>query len=321
MNFLANIYLWLLPLVSIPLIIYLFNRSKYKNYQFSSIKFLIAINKKSIKKINILNILLLIIRTLIILFFIIMMTRPFYSSNFDSSKKSSGYALIVIDNSLSMHQHIDNKLKNTIRKIVDPLDDKFKVHIVTLDDLVDVYSGLKKNIEFSEFKINKTTQNTSLTTIFKYALSRENVELNRYLFILSDGQVNSQIENNSDFNDLEDWNITYINMGKPDVNVCIYNVSTNSNFISTNNKFTINADLLNNGNTFIENNLVELYINEVNIGKQYIDINEDELEKVSFQLSLPEDGAYKCYIKSQYDDRVEDNIFYFSLKRYKSDKY
>ena len=241
------------------------------------------------------------------------MTRPFYSSNFDTSNKSTGYALIVIDNSLSMHDHIDSKLKNTIRKIVDPLNDKFKVHIVTLDNLEDVYSGLKKNIEIGKLRINKTSQNTNLDNIFKYALSRKNIELNRYLFILSDGQVNNQIENNSDLSDLEDWNITYVNMGKLDVNVAVYNISTNSNFISTNNKFTINADLLNNGNTFIENNLIELYINEVNIGKQYIDIDEDELATVSFQLSLPENGAYKGYIKSQHDDREEDNIFYFSL--------
>ena len=46
-------------------------------------------SKKSIKKVNLINILLIIIRTLIILFFILMMSRPFYNANYDSSKDIS----------------------------------------------------------------------------------------------------------------------------------------------------------------------------------------------------------------------------------------
>ena len=53
MNFISSIYLWLLPLISIPLLIYLFNRKRLKNITFSSLFFLEKIKDDSIKKINI----------------------------------------------------------------------------------------------------------------------------------------------------------------------------------------------------------------------------------------------------------------------------
>ena len=149
MNFISSLYLWLLPLISLPLIIYLFNRSKYKTILFSSIKFLNQINKKSIKKVNLINILLIIIRTLIILFFILMMSRPFYNANYDSSKDISSVALIGIDNSLSMHNTIDDNISNIISNIIDPLNDNIRIIIFTLDEYKILYDDQKNNININ----------------------------------------------------------------------------------------------------------------------------------------------------------------------------
>ena len=111
MEFISSLYLWFLPLISIPLLIYLFNRNRYKTLYFSSIHFLEIISKKSIKRINIINILLVIIRTLIILFFILLMSRPIYNSKFKSNTKNSSYVLIAIDNSVTMSDYNSNYLR------------------------------------------------------------------------------------------------------------------------------------------------------------------------------------------------------------------
>ena len=72
MSFLSSIYLWLIPLASLPILIHLFFNKKFKVVEFSSIKFLNEIEVDSIRKIKIIEIVLLIIRTLIILFIILM---------------------------------------------------------------------------------------------------------------------------------------------------------------------------------------------------------------------------------------------------------
>ena len=313
MNFLANIYLWLLPLVSVPLLIYLFNRSNYRNYEYSSIKFLTSINKKSIKKINLLNILLLIIRTLIVLFFIFMMTRPFYNRSFDSKNDADGYALIAIDNSLSMYNNIDTELNKTLTNIINPLNDRVKIDIITTDNFTNIFSGYKKNFKLSQISIPKSFQNTYLERVFNYASLLQESSLNKYLFIVSDGQLDLSAKTSYTDSNLQDWSINYINLEQNKLNIAVADVYSNSNFILINNKFTINSEILNNGYSSVENHLVELYVNDINVGKQYINLEKNEKIKLSFNLSLPESGEYKCYIKSQKDDQIKDNIFYFKI--------
>ena len=111
MNFLSPIFLWLLPVVSIPIIIYLYNRNRYKSLDFSSLKFFNLIESKSLKKFNLLNIILLIIRTLIIFFIIIMISRPIYKTQkgFNLTKNTNSIVLIGIDNSFSMYDEIMEK--------------------------------------------------------------------------------------------------------------------------------------------------------------------------------------------------------------------
>ena len=130
MNFLISSYLWLLPIVLTPIIIYLFNRRKFKNIHFSSIKFLNMLNKKKIKKINIINIILILIRTLIVLFFILMMSRPTYKGSNNFSDTNSSILYIVIDNSFSMYNQLENSIKQKISNI------QFKlVHLKNIKEL------------------------------------------------------------------------------------------------------------------------------------------------------------------------------------------
>ena len=156
MSFISSIYLWLLPLITVPIIIYLLNRTKHKTVLFSSIKFLELINKKSIKKVNLINILLIIIRTLIILLFILMMSRPFYQKAYESSMDISSVTLIGIDNSISMHKNINSNIDNIILKILEPLNDNMQVIIFTLEDdnYKILYDDTKNNINTSLLNIN-----------------------------------------------------------------------------------------------------------------------------------------------------------------------
>ena len=76
MSFLTPFFLWLLPLMAIPLIIHLLNRRNLVTIDFSTLRFLKLLEKESIRKLQILQILLLILRTIIILFVVFMITRP-----------------------------------------------------------------------------------------------------------------------------------------------------------------------------------------------------------------------------------------------------
>ena len=309
MSFITSLYLWLLPLISIPLIIYLFNRNKYKNILFSSIKFLTAINKKSIKKVNLINILLIIIRTLIILFFILMMSRPFYNSNYNASKDISSIALIGIDNSLSMHNTIDSKINNIISEILKPLNENVKVVIFTLDDLKIISDKQNSETNLQLLNIRKSYKKNSIDSISDLT-ERFNSHLNKYLFIVSDGQENLFTKKNIIDNE---WYVNYINTRESNKNAAIINVQSNTDLILANDIFEINTNIKNTGTEDINELLVELFINDINIGKRYVDINKGSTRNISFDLSIPFYGEHLGMIKIDNDDIIDDNNFYFTI--------
>ena len=141
MNFISSIYLWLLPLISVPLLIYLFNKNKIRNLEFSSLFFLNKIKNESIKKINIINIILLIIRTLIILFFILMMSRPTYNSLYQNNKNAEALVILAIDNSVSMSNSLDGKIKDVIKNTIEPFKESSKIKLITLGKNESIYNG------------------------------------------------------------------------------------------------------------------------------------------------------------------------------------
>ena len=138
MSFLTPLYLWFLPLVTIPVLIYLFNRSKYKDKVFSSIRFLSFLNKKTIKKINLVNVLLIIIRTLIVLTFILMMSRPIYNSSYNLRLNEDTVILIGVDNSLSMKTNQD-KIKSHISAIAENSNPNTNIVIFKTEDFSIIY--------------------------------------------------------------------------------------------------------------------------------------------------------------------------------------
>ena len=309
MSFITSLYLWILPLISVPLIIYLFNRNKYKNILFSSIKFLTVINKKSIKKVNLINVLLIIIRTLIILFFILMMSRPFYNSYYNSSKDLSSIALIGIDNSLSMHNVIDRKINNIISEILKTLNKETKIVIFTLDDFKIISD--KKNLEtnLQLLNIQKSYNKNSLHEISNLT-GKFNNYLNKYLFIISDGQENLFTKKNIINNE---WYVNYINTREDNINASITNVKSTNELVLANDIFQVITDIKNTGTEDINELLVELFINDINIGKRYIDIQKNSTKSIIFDLSIPYYGEHLGMIKIDDDDIKDDNIFYFTI--------
>ena len=103
MSFLTPFFLWLLPLSAIPLIIHLLNHRNLITIDFSTLRFLKLLERESIRKLQILQLLLLLIRTIIILCIILMISRPVINGifNLQNSGESALHA-IIMDDSFSM---------------------------------------------------------------------------------------------------------------------------------------------------------------------------------------------------------------------------
>lgn len=104
MSFLNPSILPWLGLVSIPIIIYLINRRRFKRVIWAAMEFLLRAMKKNRRRLRLENLLLLIIRTLIILFLVMAVARPQVKEEtiFSSVGRRKKNLIFVVDNSYSM---------------------------------------------------------------------------------------------------------------------------------------------------------------------------------------------------------------------------
>ncbi|NUN49589.1 MAG: BatA domain-containing protein [Candidatus Brocadiae bacterium] len=103
MGFLHSGLLWFAAAGSIPILIHLFNRQRYKRVQWAAMEWLLAAMKKTRRRMQLENLILLLIRVLVLVFLAGALARPFMQSAFATPfAESNTHAVIVLDVSYSM---------------------------------------------------------------------------------------------------------------------------------------------------------------------------------------------------------------------------
>ncbi|HDN58473.1 MAG TPA: hypothetical protein ENF20_00765, partial [Candidatus Marinimicrobia bacterium] len=149
--------LYLLPLISLPTIIHLLGRRKYKKVYFSDIRFIKNLEKDVIKRLKIQQILILLLRTLIILLIILTFARPYLSKKYLGLNVKKGSCLyLVIDNSNSTSLLINNsnaleELLTHILTTSDEFEYPFELNLIltTAPDTISFVGRIKSPKEFS----------------------------------------------------------------------------------------------------------------------------------------------------------------------------
>ena len=313
MNFLAPFFLWLIPLVSIPLIIYLFNKNKSRKINFSSLMFLKFIEQDSIRKLNFLNILLLLIRIIIIFLIIMILSRPIYNSSSSWKDSSNDVAIIIIDDSFSMKSELlSQELLKIIKNITKSFDENTLIEIKSLNSDHHFHNTVNNQLMLKNI-IPKYIYDTVDFRFLNNTLNNSSYDnyLNKYLFFITDLQSNQTIENINEINN--NWNINFINYSKFDNNASIANVQLVNTNIIANEKFKISADIINQSSKFQKDREVSLFIDDIKVASTLIDLNPNKSTTVNLTTSVADNRQYKCYLMINDDYVNDDNVFYFTL--------
>ena len=294
MNFLASSYLWLLPLISLPIIFHLLKKRNYKDINFSTLRFFNIIEDSSINKINLINILLLIIRTLIILFFIIIISKPYISGiSRNTNNNDNDVCIIIVDNSYSNKNSLNSGFKKILDNIIDAYDDNTLIKITTIDKNFFIYDDIKRNFNKSNLKPIKTMYSSHYFN-FEELLNNENYNNynNRDLFIMSDLQRDLLI--NSDNYNLDNWNVFLYKL-PTNKDIYISSLKVNNQFIKTNEIINLDITVNNNTRENFENEEIMLFIDGINVGSNICSISSNSKETYSFKTSIPTKGNHNCY--------------------------
>ncbi|MBC8214354.1 MAG: BatA domain-containing protein [Candidatus Marinimicrobia bacterium] len=313
-------FMWLIPLVSIPLIIHILSRRKIKIIEFSSIQFLKKMEHESIRKLQIIQILLLIIRTLMILCIVLMISRPVYKGIFSNwvNDPSSTYSAIIIDDTFSNNGVYDFITREEITKkvldsVLSNIEDDSQISISSLSK-GEIYNGFKSTIpKISKF-VSTGYSDGSFSKVFSDITKNLQKEYaNKELFIISDAQQSNYqtIQNALSF---EEWNVYYYKFQDIQANLSIVEVEVVNDIPLINSPIDIEVTVTNNGFDDVENALLQLIVEDINVGQQIISLKEGKTGKFKFTTAFSYPGLFRGIAEISKDSRVEDNKYYFHVR-------
>ena len=161
-SFINPLFLWGLPLVSIPILIHLLTKKKAKRLAFSEVKFIQLASSKVIKRYRLTEFLLLLIRMLILLILILFFARPvFYALPLlGSGSKVSANIVFILDNSYSMgYQQGEQSrfviAKQIIKQLINKLDKRDRAALILMNSKAESpvgYFTFDKKILLSEIE-------------------------------------------------------------------------------------------------------------------------------------------------------------------------
>jgi len=305
MSFLAGIYLWFLPFTLIPIIFHFLKKRNYKNIKFSSTRFLIDMKEDSLKKINLINILLLIIRTLIILFLILMISKPIFNSyNRDVGNGEDTMVLILIDDSYSNYNFLNDNLSSISNKIMKNYNQNSYISIRGL-------SG-KEYVSLEQIKESKSIEKFNIYNFDSYEMTKKHFSfnptdnfLNKDLYLITDldNYIFKDIENI----DLSNWNIFIYEHNQINHPIILSDLYANENIIVNNKIISFFITGSNLTNLKYSNINIELFLNNVKVSDNTINFKPNESKKVEFQTSFPDKDIYNCYFK------INNYKYYFNV--------
>ena len=313
MSFLTPFFLWLLPLSAIPLIIHLLNRRNLITIDFSTLRFLKLLERESIRKLQILQLLLLILRTIIILCIILMISRPVINGifNLQNSGESALHA-IIMDDSFSMSGNKEN-VQNTAQKILNQIPDKNQLIWMNTSGGLQ-FKGLREDVPPIESLVKSTFLGKSISNSLNTLKVNSRGEFtSKELYILTDGQYSSIKELNDNSDQLKSFHIYSFIAPKINNNLAIVNLNIVNEILLPNDQMEIEVSVQNSGVENIENRLLQLIINEMIVGQQLISLKSGNTKLFTFKTALSKSGNYLGKIELDVDDILEDNRFYFVL--------
>ncbi len=331
MNFLNPIALIGLAAASIPLILHLLNLRKLKTVEFSTLKFLKELQKTKIRRLKLKQILLLILRTLIIIFAVLAFARPTIESPLPviGTYAKSG-AVIIVDNSFSMDVSDEkgnrfNQAKLSAMSIIGALHDGDEAAVITMaDGMFSKPNRLTRNFrllrqDVSNIKISNTPANLEKSLVTASELLKESLNLNKEVFIITDGQPNVFRDNIKEHLDLfhDKTAVYFLQIGgnsKADIqNLSVDSLNVITRIFQLDKLVEIEAGIRNLGDKEAQGVVVSMFFGGQRVAQRTLDIPAGKVNYLTIS-ALPEiNGINKAYVQIEEDALTFDNKRYFGF--------
>ena len=323
MTFLSPSALWLLPIITVPLIIHFINRFRVKNIKFSSIIFLQKLQSNSIHKLKIQQILLLILRILFISALVFMLAQPVTRGLVPGwlVGEQDTSLMLLIDNSASMSAFDNGKTlldisKNESLALLSQFRKETNIVISQTCPLKVLYRGQNDDtvIRNTIKSIENNNGHDNLWGSIGQLISTENMISDFKEFVVfSDFMYPPDSSVNNILNDFQNWKFYFVSSGRVNNNLSINNVDAIDRIKSLNQIMKLDTDIINTGYQKNTNIPIELLFNDRRVGQVISEFDPGIRKSFLFQAYPSETGILKSVITLPDDDYILDNSWFQTI--------
>ena len=323
MTVLSPFILWFLTAISIPVIIHFLSRLRIKKVDFSTVRFIKTLERSTMRKTKIRQLILMLLRIGVIAAFVFMMARPVTEGFIPGwiAAELDSRLVLVIDNSASMNVKTDTGtfLERSISgasSIIGYFGEQTTVDIVQTCPPEILYTGKINDpiIPAVLESIPPSVNNDNIWSIVDSVVTRDRIyEPIRECIIFSDFQHRPDTSFNKNNNTRSKWHYYFINPGKVQDNLSIDNVEIINRIKIPNQLLKLRSRVKNSGRIHSPNTPLELFFNDHRVGQVISEFEPGSKREFIFQAYPGIQGILKGKVQLPNDDYEQDNIWYISL--------
>ncbi len=289
MSFVHPEFLWALTLVSVPILIHLFNFRRFRKEYFSNVAFLKELKQETKKQSRLKKLLVLLFRILAVILLVLAFAQPYFPGK--NKIPVSKVSLIYLDNSFSMEGTLDEGqafqlAKSKVVELLNYLPANMLYHFMTNDFSGDSQVLRKEELIAGLSKVQLTPTSRNLNDIRKRIDAIRKKENLRILsvYYISDFQSINYPEQIRPVDSSQYWNLIPIN--QPDVNnlyldSCWFVAPVNRRDAIVKIKFSV----VNSGDEDMHKIPVRLIINGSPVAVRTLDIKarQEAIHEIAFK--------------------------------------
>jgi hypothetical protein len=316
MSFLYPSFLWALGVLSIPVIIHLFNFRKTTRIYFSNTRFLKQVKESTTAKRKLKHYLILASRLLFLLFLVFAFAQPFIPAR----EQTVNYRNIVfyLDNSQSMSAPLSDQRRgldagiSTISDIVAvfPADSRYKM---ITNDFAPFSNSFKSGKELLDLlsQVRLSPLSRSAKEVTNY-INRGGGSRNQEIFWISDFQKSTMGRPEANADTSRKWHLVPITYNRLS-NVFVDTAYLDNPFASSGEKNVLRLKVRNDGVDDVNQLSIKLAINSIQMGATTIDVPRGGINEAAFDLTTRLSGLNKATVTFNDFPISFDNEFFFTL--------
>jgi hypothetical protein len=333
MTFLNPLMLFGLAAAAIPVLIHLLNLRKLRTVEFSSLQFLKELQRSSIRRLKIRQVLLLLLRTALIASLVLAFSRPTLRGSFAGmvGGEASACVVLVLDDSPSMAARNDRGAlfaqgQAATRDILDLAGPNDEVHLLLTSiagrhgasqtpSPVDAARALVQAAAVSPVSV---TIDTAVARAIDILAATP--QANRELFIITDGQA-TQFPAAPDMKDsvaprLEGTYAAYLLTFPPEQfeNAGVGPTEIVTRILTAGTPARIQATVRNAGERSLSDLSVSAYLDGTRVAQQSVAVGKRSATTADLSLTTRRRGTIAGYVELEEDFLEADNRCYFALE-------